>query len=196
MLLGRVLYIFVQEICHLAAHLHKDHLELFKRVQRGDKAAFAQVYDAYSEALFGLCVSILGSEEEAADALQDACVKIWKNAGRFDPAKARLFTWMLNITRNTCIDRYRKLAKTTKVDIQAVDKSVDISKASQIKVDHIGLKDLASELRPEQLKMIEFLYYRGYTQQEVADDLDMPLGTVKTTARTAIHELRKIFKVR
>lgn len=166
-------------------------------MQLGDKQAFAQIYDLYSDALYGVCMSILQTEDEAKDALQEGFVKIWKNAPKFDASKGRLFTWMINIVRNTCIDRYRKKRKQQSHEIQKESTIVSNMNAGSdsIKINHIGIKDLTGRLEDEQIEIVEYLYYKGYTQQETADELNLPLGTVKTRARIAIRELRKYFDI-
>ena len=169
--------------------------ELVDRLKKGDKAAFAQLYDMYSQNLFGISAKITGSEELAADALQDSFIKIWKNIHKYDASKGRLFTWLLNITRNTSIDVLRKVKKEGKVEIQTLDFNVNISSGHQteIKINEIGVKELIATLAPEQQETLEYLYFRGFTQQEAADALNVPLGTIKTRSRIAVRELKKLF---
>lgn len=168
---------------------------LLLRLKKGDHDAFGDLYDAYAAALFGVVSKIVRSEDEGQDVLQDAFVKIWKNIHYFDENKGTFFTWMLNIARNSAIDRYRRLKKEGKVEIQEVDSNVDIARGHQttIKTSTIGLADLVDKLPEEQRLMVEYIYFNGYTQQEVADELNMPLGTVKTRVRTAVQSLRKVF---
>ena len=83
--------------------------EMIKNIQQGDQQAFAKLYDTYSSNLYGLAYSILGDEEIAADVLQMSFVKIWRKITTFDQNRGSIFTWMLNITRNTAIDEYRKI---------------------------------------------------------------------------------------
>ncbi len=168
---------------------------LVSRLKNGDEAAFGEVYDAYASALFGVVSKIVRSEGEGEDVLQDALVKVWKNIHSFDEKKGTFFTWMLNIARNSAIDRLRKLKKEGKVEIQQVDFNVDIQRGHQtvINTSVIGLSDLVGKLPDEHRLMVEYIYFNGYTQQEVADELDMPLGTVKTRIRAAVKSLRKVF---
>jgi RNA polymerase sigma-70 factor (ECF subfamily) len=161
-------------------------------LKQKDKSAFSYLYDNYSGALYGIVLKILNRDEETAqDILQEAFVKIWKNLERFDAGKGTLFTWMLNITRNTAIDKLRSIKN---ISIQSIDNNVHIvdrHHQHEMGEDKIGLKDVVNKLKPEHKTMIDLAYYGGYTQEEISEKLKMPLGTVKTRARAALIELRK-----
>lgn len=88
-----------------------------REVQNGSHVAFERLYDAYSPAMYGISLKILLDRDLAAEAVQDAFIKIWKNIHSFDVSKGLFFTWILNINRNTAIDKYRKIAKTTLIPI-------------------------------------------------------------------------------
>ena len=166
------------------------------QIKRGNSEAFEKLYDNYSKALFGVSSKIVRSDEVAEDVLQESFVKIWKKIHSYDDSKGRLFTWMLNIVRNTSIDKLRKLKSQGKYEIQELKPNVDLGvKNSKINTNHIGVRELLTKLPPEQQEMIEYLYFNGYTQQEVSDELNIPLGTVKTRSRAALKELRKIFNL-
>lgn len=170
---------------------------LVSRLKLGDKAAFNDLYTHYSDALYGVITKVLRSEESAGDVLQDSFVKIWKNIQRYDDSKGSFFTWMLNICRNSSIDKLRKLQREGKVEIQTFETFVNNSARHQTEqnIDQIGLKETVNQLEPEQKLIIEYLYFGGYTQQEVSDELDIPLGTVKTRSRAALKTLRKVITV-
>jgi RNA polymerase sigma-70 factor (ECF subfamily) len=168
--------------------------ELVARLQAQDKNAFAILYDNYSSSLYGIVLKIVQTSEVAEDVLQEAFVKIWKNISSYDKNKGRLFTWMLNIVRNTAIDKLRSKGK--KFEIRDIDDSVyQVDKKSNItmKVEHIGVKQSVQNLKPEFRTIIDMAYYGGYTQEEISKELNIPLGTVKTRMRNAIIELRKLF---
>jgi len=124
-------------------------------------------------------------------------VKAWRNFSSFDARKAGLYTWLLNITRNDCIDRIR--SKGRKPKIQDIDRSVSTferqGKTSDygVKVDTIGLREAVERLDRDLKQVIDAAYFKGYTQQEISDEFNLPLGTVKTRMRIAIRELRKVF---
>lgn len=166
---------------------------LVKRLKNADEPAFAEMYDRYSGALNGIITRIVRDEEAARDVLQDTFLKVWKNIRSYDSSKGSFFTWMLNIARNTSIDSLRKLKKEGKTEIQNWDTAVSVVGAVQQNVNTIGLTKLVEKLPAEQKLIIKYIYFNGYTQQEVADELQMPLGTVKTRTRLAMRELRKWF---
>jgi len=171
----------------------KDIELLVSRLKSGDQSSFSELYDRYSGALNGIVSRIVLDSEASQDVLQDTFIKIWKNIERYDGSKGSLFTWMLNIARNTSIDSLRKLKKEGKTEIQNLENSVGVIGAVQQNINSIGLNKLVEKLQPEQRLMIEYIYFKGYTHQEVSDELDMPLGTVKTRTRLAMRELRKWF---
>lgn len=166
--------------------------ELVVQLKQQDKVAFAYLYDNYSGSLYGIVLKILNQEEEIAqDALQEAFVKIWRKANSYDQSKGSLFTWMLNIARNTAIDKLRSIKRTS---IQSLDDNVGIVDKQHnhtMNEDKIGVKDVVEKLKPEHKTIIDLAYFGGYTQEEIAERLGMPLGTVKTRSRAALIELRK-----
>lgn len=155
------------------------------------------LYDNYSAALFGVVVNITGNNEAAEDVLQEAFVKIWKNFEKYDRAKGKLFTWLVNIARNCAIDSLRAKDYDIKSKIQSIDNSVrTVNRQYKVypKTDHIGLKEIVDKLKPEYKILIDKLYYEGYTQEETAKELNIPLGTVKTRIRSAMNILREVLK--
>jgi RNA polymerase sigma-70 factor (ECF subfamily) len=123
-------------------------------------------------------------------------VKIWKNIDAYNRSKGTLFTWILNVARNTAIDRIRSQEFQNSQRNQDIDSNINIidnQENSQFDIDAIGLKKVVENLRPEHQQMIELLYFKGYTQAEVADEFGIPLGTVKTRVKAAIVQLRQYF---
>ncbi len=169
--------------------------ELITLLRQREKRGFSLLYDNYAPALFGVVRKIVRSEELAQDVLQDAFVKIWKNIDAYDTSKGTLFTWILNVARNTAIDRIRSQSfkqTTTAQDIDSPGLRLGSDATSEMEVDHIGLEKVLPQLRPEHQEIIDYVYFKGFTQTEVAQALGMPLGTVKTRVRMAIDHLRKI----
>jgi len=170
--------------------------ELVASLKNGDQNALGFLYDNYSAALFGVIVRIVESQENAEDVLQEVFVKIWKNISSYDKSKGKLYTWLINVARNSAIDSLRVKGHKIKSQIQSLDNSVNnINKQHSITIypDHIGLKTLVSKMKPEYRQLIDKLYFEGYTQEEAAEELNIPIGTVKTRIRAAIGQLREIF---
>lgn len=157
--------------------------------------AVTYLYDHYAHALFGVIDRIIQSEDISNDVLQDAFVKIWKNIDSYSPEKGSLFTWMLNICRNTAIDETRSKQYKNQLQNRNIEDSVNkVDRIEQVqqKTDHIGLKEVVAKLKPEQKVLIDKVYFEGYTQEEVSKELEIPLGTVKTRIRAAMIQLRGV----
>lgn len=164
--------------------------ELIELLENDKKAGFDQLYTNYSDVLYGISIKIVGSEEIAQDVLQDAFVKIWKNFSQYDSSKGRLFTWLLNITRNTAIDYTRSKEFQTKSQFSSEHVLESHSGGSEIKTDHIGISEMLNLLDAESKLVIETVYIKGYTHAEAAEYLNLPLGTVKTRIRNGMMILR------
>ena len=162
-----------------------------------DRSALEYLYDNYSGALYGVILRVIKDEDVAQEVLQDAFLKIWEKIDSYDESKGKLFTWMLNVTRNLAIDRTRskEMSKTKKTDdLDLVVNRIDNQQQTEIHVDSIGLQEVLIKLPEEQRFVIEHLYLKGYTQSELAEEFNIPLGTVKTRTRLALSELRMTLK--
>jgi RNA polymerase sigma-70 factor (ECF subfamily) len=169
--------------------------DLINQLKAHNDEAFNYLYANYSKALFNVIFQILQNQELSEDVLQEAFVKIWKSVNQYDSSKGTLFTWMLNICRNQAIDKTRSKLFKNNLQNQSIENNVHVvSRAdSSFKPEYIGLKKLANNLKPEYREIIDLIYYKGFTQNDAAEHLQMPLGTVKTRCRAALLELRKIF---
>ena len=171
--------------------------ELIARLRARDAQAVSVLYDMYSASLYGVVLQIVKVEETAEDVLQEGFMKIWNSFHSYDEAKGRLFTWMINICRNLAIDRIRskqhRVSQKTR-DIP-VSPRADMG-TSSFRPEHIGVREITEKLSPDQKQIIDLMYFEGMTQREIAEEFDIPLGTVKTRARSAIKLLGKFFKGR
>ena len=170
--------------------------DLIQRLQRKEDAALTLLYDKYSAALYGVILRIVKTEEVAEDVMQETFIKIWSSFGQYDKEKGKLFTWLINIARHAAIDKIR--SKEYRVGLK--DKAIENSPVNQlhssyeVRPEHIGIKDMVGKLNPDQKKIIDMMYFDGYTQSEVAEELDLPLGTVKTRARAEMKFLTKLLR--
>ncbi|CAN5262317.1 ECF RNA polymerase sigma factor SigK [soil metagenome] len=167
--------------------------KLIVELKAGDERSFERIYALYSESIYGIIFTIVRDSDIAQEILQDVFLKIWENAESYNPEKGRFFTWALNIARNASIDRIRsKDFKNGKLNLQS-DNFVDILAASSNvsgKLDAIGLQKYIDILEPVCKKIIDLLFFKGFTQKETAEELNMPIGTIKTRNRTCINKLR------
>jgi RNA polymerase sigma-70 factor (ECF subfamily) len=168
---------------------------LIEKFKQKDEKAFESLYNMYSDSMQGVIYNIVRDNDIAKEVMQDVFIKAWQNAQSYSTEKGRFFTWILNIARNTAIDKTRsKSFKNSKqnldsnffVDILEADESLDV------KTDAIGIEKFISKLAKKCVEVIELLYFKGYTQAEASKALDMPIGTIKTRNRNCIQELRNM----
>ncbi|MDB5282989.1 MAG: polymerase sigma-70 factor [Bacteroidota bacterium] len=174
-------------------HKKYDEALLYTELKSKSRKAFEYLYDNYSAALYGVIVNVLRNEEASNDALQEVFVKIWNNFDSYDPSKSRLYTWMLNIARNHSIDKLRSKNTADRKELKNDKEYVQSQKGAETFVEGIGLRKLVDHLDEDQKQVIDLLYFQGFTQSEAAEELNIPLGTVKSRVRIAIHKLRKFF---
>lgn len=170
--------------------------ELISALLQKDKIAAEALYDMYSSSLLGVITRIVQNNELAEDLLQETFLKIWNSFSSYSSDKGRLFTWMVNIARNISIDKirskdYKNQNKNHELEINVT--SIDASRNVAYKPELLGVKDLVDKLKPEQKIILDLVYFKGYTHLEAADELSIPLGTIKTRLRMAIMQLRKYF---
>lgn len=176
---------------------HIEESTLVAQLRSKDKLALEYLYDHYSGALYGAIYRIVKKEEVAEEVLQDVFLKIWNRIDSYDPSKGRLFTWMLNLAKNQAIDKIRskEISRENKTGgIENYVSDVKTGEFAEQQVDSIGLKEVLAGLPPDQRFIVDHLYLKGYTQAEVAEEFDIPLGTVKTRLRIAMKQLRLILK--
>jgi RNA polymerase sigma factor (sigma-70 family) len=170
--------------------------ELVQAIRARQRVGSEALYDMYSASLFGVIVRIVQKQELAEDLLQDTFLKIWNSFDSYDEKKGRLFTWMVNLARNLSIDKLRSKDfrnNTRNRDIENSVISIDEQRSIALNPEVLGMKEMVNKLRPEAKAVLDLIYFRGYTQAEAAEELGIPLGTVKTRVRLAILSLRKLF---
>jgi RNA polymerase sigma factor (sigma-70 family) len=193
------LYCIILYIYSVLAKKHKLSLseeELVLALQRHDKIGAEALYDMYSASLYGVILRIVNDTVTAEDVLQEVFVKIWHSSASYNTTKGRLFTWMVNIARNLAIDKVRSKDYKNQFKNQELENNVgyiDKHNSTEYKPELLGVKELVDTLRPEQKSILDLVYFKGYTHTEAADELGMPLGTIKTRLRMAIQQLRKHF---
>lgn len=168
--------------------------ELVKKLKTRSQEGFNYLYDNYSGALYSHILTLISDTDFAADVLQEAFVKIWKQMENYDVQKGRLYTWMLQIARNCAIDVLRSKRFQTQKQILNLSESVDVVATSDFDPDRIGIRQHVGQMKPEHRELIELSYFQGYTQEEMSEMLNLPLGTVKTRMRSALIQLRKYFR--
>ena len=168
--------------------------ELVALLQQRNNQAFTYLYDNYSGALFGVISQIIANKETANDVLQEVFINIWRKIETYDLSKGRLFTWMLNIARNASIDKIRSKSWQNDLKNQSMPEDVNTleNQSVRLNTDNVGIKKVLGKLKEEQRTLIELSYFQGYTHEEIAKGLNIPLGTVKTRIRSALLQLRSM----
>ena len=172
--------------------------EILPLILKKDDKAFTTLYNMYNKSLFTVITNLVRDQEEAEDVLQEVFVKIWKNIESYNESKGRFYTWILNIARNTAIDKLRSKGFNNSKKNLSSDNFVhllDDSNKLTNRIDTIGIKEFVQKLKPKCIQLIELLFFQGYTQQEASDELEIPLGTVKTQNRNCINDLRNYLKI-
>jgi RNA polymerase sigma-70 factor (ECF subfamily) len=167
---------------------------LVLRFQQKDIKAYEQLYAMYANNICGVINTIVRDEFLAQEICQDVFVKIWDKADAYNASKGRFFTWILNIARNAAIDELRSRDyKQNKQNLHTDSfvGTLETRTEDDTTPDTSILKTLLKGLKGKCLSVIEMIYFRGYTQKEVAEELSIPLNTVKTRNRDCIGKLRK-----
>lgn len=158
-----------------------------------DERAIGLLYDHYADALFGVAIKVTKDEVLAQDVLQESFLKIWRNASRYDASKARLFTWLFRVVQNTAIDAVRSRQRKVVKEIQIDDTNVYHIPSTKFAIEHLDIASHANGLEDKYRVVIDALFFQGMTQQEASDELNIPLGTVKSRLKIGLRELRKLF---
>lgn len=177
---------------------HEELILLLEQVRQRDAAALSRLYDRVAPALFGVIHSVLHNREESEDVLQEVFVRIWKRAGHYDPALGKAISWMITVARNCAYDRARSLGRKAELRKEKEGDLADsIGETLRRQWNPQWGEDEALEvesaleaLSPDQREAIELAFFSGMTQQEVSNELEVPLGTVKARIRRGLLKLR------
>ena len=177
--------------------IYRSEIELLKYLKEGDQTAFNFLYDNYSGTLYKVILQIVPAKDIAEDILQKVFVNIWTKIDGYDPTKGRLFTWILNITRNASIDTLRSKEyqyRQRVVNYAPEEINSFCSSNYNLYTDGIGICRYLSMLKPQHRQLIELVYYRGFSQPEVAILQSTPLSTIKARIKSALSQLRVLIE--
>lgn len=173
---------------------HAD-LTLIQRIRHRDQNALLELYQAYGALVYGLALRVLQNTGWAEEVTQDIFLKIWQQPERWNPALGQFNSWLLTITRNAAIDRLRKERRPSASQIeQAATAPTYSSSDDTLWYDSQVLHKLLEQLPTEQRQLIDLAFYQGYTHSELAENLNLPLGTVKTRLRMGLQKLRSLWE--
>jgi RNA polymerase sigma-70 factor (ECF subfamily) len=161
---------------------------LLVSVAVGDRRAFARLYEASAGRLYGVALRLLRRRDLADEALQDAYLSIWRNAGRYDPAKGSPFGWMAAIVRYRALDLLRR-DRETALDEDALERQ-PAPAAPSLTAEARALEACLRTLDEKSRRCIQMAFLDGYTHEELARRLDAPVGTVKSWIRRGLMQLK------
>ena len=177
-----------------------DDKELVRCIVEGDADAIAELFDRYSGMLTALSLRILHDPADAEEILQETFLQVWKQAGRYDPKRSSVSTWLVLITRSRSIDRLRSRQVKLRTATAARQENPD-SHTSPKGVGNVlmqerrrRLQEEMAKLPSEQRQVLELAFYGGMTQSEIAEQTSIPLGTVKTRTLLAMKKLRQALR--
>jgi len=169
---------------------------LLLRLRAGDESALSELYDKFGGLVYSVAYHVLQNATLAEEVAQDTFLKVWKQAHAWDPARGRVTTWLLTITRYTAIDRLRiEQRRVPRAQLDLEDVMTVLGEAGPM--DKPGWADerlaqaLVNELPADQRKVIELAYFLDMSHTEMAEHLGIPLGTVKGRVRAALQKLRE-----
>jgi RNA polymerase sigma-70 factor, ECF subfamily len=167
---------------------------LLAAVAKGDAAAFERLYGATRAKLYGVLLRILGRSDLADEVMQETYLKVWKMADKFDPGVASPITWMVAIARNRAIDIVRKKGEVSiEEEPEAMAVAADTPPPLARREMTEELKRLLTclgKLDPEKQRIVLLAYYSGWSRDQLAKKLDIPVNTIKTWLRRSLLEIR------
>lgn len=171
---------------------------LVARLAAGDQQALLALIEHWQRPLYSLVYRMVGDHGVTEEVLQDAFYKAWKQAAQFDPSRGRFSSWLFSIAHHQAIDALRRRrARGADLASPSGELASFPNAAPQSEVSpwqKLRMESALAGLAPAQRRLIEMAYYRGLTREEIAQELKVPLGTLKTQLRSALLQLRKLFK--
>jgi RNA polymerase sigma-70 factor (ECF subfamily) len=170
--------------------------DLLAQVGRADDAAFAVLYDRHARVAYSLAYRLLGSRESAEDLVQDVFLAVWRGSQSYSPLRGSVRTWLLSIVHHRGVDRLRTSSAMARRQGALVREEVgrvepDAAEAAIGAVEAESVRRALADLPVEQLDVVRLAYFGGFTHQEIAEALEVPLGTVKSRMRLALERIRR-----
>ncbi|MFN7759602.1 MAG: sigma-70 family RNA polymerase sigma factor [Pseudanabaena sp.] len=175
-----------------------DEVALIRQIAEGDQASLSMLYDRYSRVIYTIAYRILKSSEESEEIVLDVFTQVWKIAKNYNPQKARVDTWLFMLTRSRALDRLRNHARFDKVvnaseDALMMHWQVDSPENDAIIQERsIYIKSCLDNLPAEQRLALELAYFSGLSHSQIAAEIGISLGTVKTRIRLGLKKLREM----
>jgi RNA polymerase sigma factor (sigma-70 family) len=171
---------------------------LLQRVAAGDESAVEECFNEFGGIVWSLARRMVPRGEDPADAVQEIFIELWRKADRYDPSIASEKTFVAMLTRRRLIDRIRKVGRTPRP--AALDEAAHVPTETgrdpvEVSEEASRIRELMEQLSPEQQKVLQLSINEGWSHRQIADALDMPLGTVKTHVRRGLMRVREMLGV-
>jgi RNA polymerase sigma-70 factor, ECF subfamily len=179
-----------------------DDLELHRRLSAGDRDAFDELYRRYAAPAFGLAFRVTGQQILAQDVVHDAFMALWRAPEAYDPARGAFRTFFLSLVHHRAVDTVRREERLRRRQDRAAnleplaveDTAEGVIDAADIEVRRREVRAALETLPPEQRQVLELAYFGGMTQVQIADRIQVPIGTVKTRTLAAMRKLRSVLE--
>jgi len=177
---------------------HKqEEIALLYRIRDKDEAAVADLYRRFSGPLYSLAYQVTGADRYAQEVVQEVFMAVWRDAGRFDPTRGAVSSWLFALTRHKAIDLVRKEANVWKryapeTELERHESGADVDSEAWANIRRERVLEAMNQLPEAQRTCVELAFFSGLTHVEVAEQLDIPLGTAKTRIRTGLLRLRDL----
>lgn len=174
-----------------------DDAELVASAARGNRDALAELYDRHGGPMLGLGLRILGDRGEAEELLHDVFLEAWKRAGDYDPSRGSVRAWLMLRMRSRCLDRVKSAARSRTSPVgEKVERAAGSAPATAgDEADAQRVHGALAELPDDQRRVLELGYFDGLSCSEMAEQLGVPIGTVKSRLHAALKKLRAAFRV-
>ena len=164
---------------------------LMARVRAGNESAMAELYERYSNIVYGVALRVLGEAGAAEDLLQEVFMQLWRTSASFDASRGSLPAWLAVISRHRAIDQLRKRRPETDIAEISIPFHPDLDGATDRKIMIGKIRGLLNNMPKEQRRLLDMAFFEGLTHAEIAAKTGEPLGTVKTRIRAGLQNLRK-----
>ncbi len=171
-------------------------IDVLRSLASGDKQALAVLYDRHAGMMLALGLRIIGVRREAEDLLHDVYLEAWRHAGDYDPRRGSVKTWLLMRMRSRCLDRVRSHGFSRVETLASEPARGGSAERAERRIDGARARALLESLPPSQREVLELGYFEGLSFSEIATQLDIPIGTVKSRVSAAMTKLREDLGVR
>ena len=174
-----------------SAPRHRAWSEYIERAGRGDESALGSLYDESKSLVYGIALRILGQPADAEEVTLDVFTQVWRNAADFDERRGSPLSWLALMARSRAIDRVRSRTARAKLEEPVGNLPEPPSPGTTLDADRQAVRQAMRALTAEHRRLLDLAFFSGFTHSELAERLGLPLGTVKTRLRAAMHKLKE-----